>query len=207
LKNVIIVLTCLIFICSCSTLRLTKIEDVSLNEAAAIVKINLKYNGEDVTKKSYILFNAPSFGAAKHLIPDENGYIYAKLPLGTNSIDEILLVIGLGNVQHRFNTGELTFQLNQAQAIYYLGDLTIDWQGVGSGTAATMSIGLGVVGSLLTQGDIIVSVESNINGAQEAFRKKFQTQLEIIPSLVVVKPTLVRLESNPTIDKQNVTGH
>src|SRR2546427_339575 len=75
----------------CASNKLTRLEDLSSNEAVAVAKIRVLHNGKDVTKGAAVLFNAPSSGVPKYdYAVDENGYIFAKLPVGDDSINYIL---------------------------------------------------------------------------------------------------------------------
>jgi hypothetical protein len=169
----------------CATNRLTRLDDVSSEEAIVVAKFCIKYNGEDVTKGCNVVFN--SFALAKNqFILDESGYVFGKLPVGLNSIR--ILVHKSGLMQHRFRSEELTCQLSGGGVINYIGNITFDWHGMGSGAGVAVVVAGGMIGStLLTGGDIAVLVESNTAEMQEAFRRKFSTDRNITTSLVVVK--------------------
>ncbi len=168
MNRLLIVSICVLFLCGCPA-RITRIEDISSNEAAIIAKINAKYNGKDVIP-AHIGLDVPSVPITMYqFIPDDNGYIYGRVPLGDMSIGSLIIrVPGVGDFTHRFKSDQLTFKLNREQTIFYLGDITFDCQGTA----------------------LSVSVESDIAKAEEIFRKKFPHNLETLPSLLVLNPTL-----------------
>jgi hypothetical protein len=192
-----------LFACGCASNKLTRLEDLSQNEAVAIAKFRVLHNGKDVTKGGAVLFNAPATGIPKYdYMIGEDGYVFAKLPVGENSINYILHPDRI--TQHRFPSPELSFHLKEGRAIYYIGDITFDWQGSGSsanwtvfvlGALAGGATGLPgaelagpLAGGAAGRGRIAVAVDSNPAAAQEAFRRKFPNDREVIPSLLVVTP-------------------
>lgn len=179
MNRLLIVSICVLFLCGCPA-RITKIEDISPKEAAIIAKLKVLYNGEDVTKNSGIILDVPSVSIPMYKFrPDENGYIYGRVPLGNISIRSLDILSGFGR-SNLFKADELTFKLDRGQAIFYLGDITFDWKGDENR-------------SLAIKKNVTVSVESDIAKAEEIFRKKFPHNFETLTSVLVVKPTL---ESN-----------
>ena len=131
--NLLTLLLAVVFTAGCFSNKLQRVEDLAPNEAGAVARIRIVYNGKDVTKGSEVVFNAPTFGFPKYAyaLGEEKGYVFAKLPVGRNSID--VLVHKGGIVHHNFHPDELTFQLGEGKAVYYLGDMTLDWPGIKSG--------------------------------------------------------------------------
>jgi hypothetical protein len=168
--------------CVSQVTRLDNLSSVSSEEAIFVAKFRVTYNGEEM-KVCNMLFDE----AKTQCFLDGNNYVFAKLPIGRHSISHIIHKSGL--MQHHFKPEELTFQLSGGGAINYIGDITIDWHGMGSGSGVAVVAATGVIGSgLLTGGEIAVSVDSNTAEAQEAFRRKFSTDRSLTPSLLVVKP-------------------
>ena len=188
LFNLVLVIVSAIFATGCATSKLTRLDDVSANEAVVIAKFHCVYNGKDVTKGCNVIFDPmPSFGTPKYqYILDESGYVFAKLPVGANAIRVVIHKSGL--MQHHFTSEELTCQINGGGVINYIGDVTFDWKGMSSGAGVGVVALTGVIGSSeLTGGGVAVSVESNAAAAQEAFRQKFPNDRSLTPSLLVVK--------------------
>ena len=180
-----------LFFTGCATSRLTQLNDVGQNEAIAVARFRFVYNGEVVTKGCNVIFDPiPAFiGPVKnqYILFDESGYVFMKLPAGVNSIRIVIHKSGL--MQHHFQPEELTCQLRGDGVINYIGDVTFNWDGMGSGSAVGVTALTGVIGgSFLTGGKIAVSVESNKDAAQTAFRQKFPTAQDVTPSLLSVKP-------------------
>ena len=172
------------FLAGCAaTPKLSRLDSVAPGEAVVVAKFHVLYNGQEANKDCSILLDAPKiFGTPKYTFAlDENGYVFTKMAAGKHQIDFIITAWK----QHHFKDGELTCAVN-GDAINYLGDITINWNGVGNGTA--ILAGGGLVGALATQGRIAVTVDSNVAAAQAAFKQKFSTDRTLTPSLLVVEP-------------------
>ncbi|MCX5699419.1 MAG: hypothetical protein NTX01_06955 [Candidatus Omnitrophica bacterium] len=172
---------------------LNRLDNISPNEAIAIAKIHILYNGKDISNGSYVIFNFWGTGFPKYQYPvRQDGYIFARLPVGMNGMSSITRGSGLS---HGMKKGELTCQLKDGGVINYLGDITFNWSGKASGSeTGAFFRNSTLLGVLLMsepdQGQINVSVESNAKEAQEAFRRKFPDSREdITPALLVVKPS------------------
>ena len=176
------------FLSGCLAYNITQLKDVSSEEAIAVAKFRIVYNGEDVTKGSFVIFNAPDTGFVKYqFMLDETGYLFAKLPVGVNRIRFINHRSGF--MQHHFGPEELTCQLSGSGVINYIGDITAEWKGKGTGSAFAITAATGVFAqALFTQGKIRISVEANTAKTQEIVARKFATSKSITPALLAVKP-------------------
>lgn len=179
-----------LFFTGCSTQRiLISVDKASPEKAMVIGKFKVNYNGQDITKDSAIYFDSSVFGL------DESGYLFLEFPVGQNAIRGVEK--RWSAITHRYGAEELTFQLAGGGAVNYLGDITMDWHGVGNGAAWGALIGGELVGGIAggavvqaqaTKGGIVITVETNAAAAQAAFQKKFSTNRPITPALLVVKP-------------------
>jgi hypothetical protein len=186
-----------LFLSGCATSRLTRLDEVLPGEAVAVAKVRVIHNGKEVPRGFNVVFDCAQAGTAKGQCGvEENGYIFARFPVGPRSIRMVVLPSGL--VKHSFEADELTFQLRGGGTINYIGDITMEWRGIGNGTAVAAMVAGGVsggfVGSILG-GELVnmgeglaISVKSNPAEAQKAFSQKFPTARSITPSLLVVKP-------------------
>ena len=121
------------------------------------------------------------------------GVRFERIP-GRHSIDIVTTPSGLG--QHRFNPGELSFELTKGRTIYYLGDVTMDWRGMGSGASLALMVAgtatAGVLGgaatSRATQGAIVVSVRMEEAAARDAFSRRFHLNQQLVASELSVRP-------------------
>jgi hypothetical protein len=172
----------------CATSHLTRLQDVSSNEAVVVAKFHIIHNGQDQTKDCAVLFNTSAYGEKYGFRLDEGGYVVVKLPVGKDSLD----MLCTSWKRHLFGPEELTCEVSGGGAINYIGDITMDWNGTGSGAVILSTIGGGIIGGTLagsaTQGKIVVTVDSNVAAAQEAFRQKFPADKILMPSLLVVNP-------------------
>jgi hypothetical protein len=183
---------------------LKRLDNLEPNEAIAIAKINILDEGKDVSEGSHVFFNTwDSHGVAKYqYVVERDGYIFARLPVGTNGIS--CITQRNGYLTHNINKGELTWQLKGGGVINYLGDININWNGKVSssdkmrGFLRTSSL----LGTLLISqpehGQISVTVESNVKEATEAFRRKFpDCKTDITPVLIDVKPGTPDTDNKP----------
>ena len=163
--------------------KLTRLDNVSKDEAIVAGKFRIKYNGEDVTKGCDISIR-PMY--TQRL--DESGYVFAKLPVGAHSV----WILTYSYMQHRFDTDDLTFQLKGGGAINYIGDITMDWKGMSKGSGLALGVAVGGWGNILgaTKGKMVVSVKSNPEEIQAEIRRRFNSDQKVTPSLMVVKPGL-----------------
>jgi hypothetical protein len=180
----------------CTTGNLKTLDATSSNEGIAVARIHCTYDGKDATKGCNIVFDPlPFFGVPKYqYVPDANGYVFAKLPLGVNSIRAIVVSSGLA--KHDFDSGELTCHIKGGGVINYLGEIYIDWQKVSVSTSSTVeTIGFSarntftVVSFNWTEGGgkIGVWVDSNESAAKDAFQVRFNEQRQLTPSLLVAR--------------------
>lgn len=179
-----------LFLNGCVSSRiLTSVDNVSPGKAMVIGKFQVSYNGTDMTKDAVIAFNSGAYRL------DENGYLFLEFPVGQNAIRAVAKKGGV--IKHNYGAEDLTFQLTEGGAAYYIGDITVNWHGMGNGAAWGSLIGGELVGGIVggaliqdqaTKGAIVITVETNTAAAQAAFQKKFSTDRSLTPSLLVVKP-------------------
>ena len=91
-------------------------------------------------------------------------------------------------MQHHFSKEDLTCQLAGGGVINYIGDITIDWNGHGTGYGVATAAVSPIFNALVTGGGIAVAIDSNLLAAQAVFQKKFSTDRTLTPALLVVKP-------------------
>src|SRR4051812_19022599 len=100
----LIALSTLLALTGCTTnRRFQRVEDIAPNEAVAVARIRILYNGKDKTKGSCIIFDAPAPNRFGYDL-DKSGYVFAKFPLGRTSVETILHPNGL--TQRHFRPGE-----------------------------------------------------------------------------------------------------
>lgn len=188
----------------CSYSFLNRLDNLSSNEAIVIAKIHILYNDKDVSKGSHVFFNTwDSNGVFKYqYVVGQDGYIFARLPVGTNGIGCITQKNGY--LTHNINKGELVCQLKGGGVINYLGDINVNWNGNVSGSDKVRGFlrTSSLLGTLLMSqpehGQIGVAVESHVKEATEAFRKKFPgSKADITPSLIDINPGTPDINKRP----------
>jgi len=172
--------TALIVLPSCSVDKLARLDQVSPNEAIAVARFRVIYNGEKVTKNNYVYFNSTYGG--EHAFKDDE-YMFFKLPAGKNNIQNVCHSL----VQHHFEPDELTFNLAGGGTINYLGDITFVWDGMNSAGATGMALLSPIASMYLTGGGTKVSVESHPASARDALRQRYGVDRVVTPSLLKVK--------------------
>lgn len=185
----------LTIVSSCGTRRFTGIENVGSGEAVAFGRIKILHNGKDVTEGANVIIDAPSTGIVRWQYQlDRDGVIVAQLPTGNHSVTHIIVESGLS--QHRFETGELSFDLPEGRKVYYLGDVTMDWRGAGAAASVPLMVAGAVtggvmgaaLGSTITQGGIVVSVDDQQESASATFHQRFPTEGAVVSSPLRVTP-------------------
>lgn len=188
INSLCLALVIMVGLTGCATGQLKRLQDVSAGEAVAVAKFHILHNGEDQTQDCAVLFNTSAYGEKYGVHFDASGYVVMKLPAGKNRLDMICTAW----TRHLFAPEELTCEISGGGVINYLGDITMNWQGTGSGAVVLSTIGGGIVGGALagsaTQGKLVVTVDSNLAAAQAVFRQKFPTDATLQPALLVVKP-------------------
>lgn len=181
---------------ACGIERFEGLDHLPANEAVAFARLRLLHNGEDVTNGAVVVIDRPMNGVPRFQYKlDRDGLLFARLPLGRHSIDEVQTPSGLAI--HDFRRDELAFEVKGAGAVYYLGDVTMDWRGMGSGAAfalvaaGTITAGLagGAAAGLATKGTIIVSVDVDTPAAHAAFARRFPIDRDLVPTPLAVRPS------------------
>lgn len=150
--------------------------DHSSEEAIVAGKITVYYNGKNVTEKTILLFNEVMWGTYSYR-PDSTGYLVTKLPIGRCHFSRITYYPFHNNIAKDL----ASFELTNSDSIYYIGDLTINWQGKKSKMPAGAMFGL--VGALADEmssdGNFEFYAENNYDSFQEYFKTNFNNEMGI----------------------------
>ena len=164
-----------------SSPRIKDLAKVGPDKAIVVAKFRVIYNDKDITKGCNVIFNNK-----QQFILDETGSVYAALPPGRNSIRNVIHKSGF--MQHHFAIDDLTCDLVGGGVINYLGDITFNWHGMGSGSGFLLAAISPVISSVATGGGANVLVETNTAAAQGHFQEQFPGDHKFVPALLVVKP-------------------
>lgn len=175
MKRAALFLFCILVLAGCSVNKQLATLDHSPQEAIVAGKLTVYYNGKNVTEKTTILFNEIMWGTYSYH-PDSTGYLITKLPLGRSYFSRIAY-----NPFHNNLPKDLAaFEMTSNDSIYYIGDLTINWQGSKSKMPAGM---FGLVGALADEmcsdGNFEFYSENNLESFQEYFRINFDNEMGI----------------------------
>jgi hypothetical protein len=181
IRFIIIILTIILIGCANSG-RLVSLETKN-NECIVVGRLNVLYNDIDVTTKTTILFNEMMWGKYPYKA-DNTGLIITKLPLGQNYISRIVY----RNFHINVGKGYATFKITDSSKIYYIGDITIQW----NGDKYKLLPG-GALFSLIDQassdGGMKLTVEDNYAECINDFKKYYNSTNHVIKSLININPT------------------
>jgi len=122
-----------LYLSGCTTpVNLTRLDEVSPDQAIVVGRFHVRYNGQDETKGCNVVFRQWTFASPTECVLDESGYLYARFPVGKNPIQMIIRGSSYGLLLHRFPSGQLYCAVEGNGVINYIGDITFDWNGMNS---------------------------------------------------------------------------
>ncbi|MBM2815130.1 MAG: hypothetical protein HW421_1892 [Ignavibacteria bacterium] len=192
-RNYLVILSLTFILISCRTGRIDSL-DREPDEAIIFAKIEVKNFDDEITQKSSFVFCSTGYSSrvvpwwSKLAIrPDEEGYIYMKLPVGTYSIQRV-------NIREKsivFPEYATRITLPDGN-IYYIGDITMAFENPSSFITSNSIISRSIVPrsfrnvyKALNEDDEKLpemSITNNINSIKY-FREIFPTNDSIFTSL------------------------
>lgn len=174
----------------CASHNMVKeLSDVTQDEIIVIGKFNIAYNGEDVTERTSIVMSRRDQLVGPYLphVPDAQGYVYGRFPKGKRiTVDSLLLRAGAlqGHMGH---PGKDDVYLEvQGDGPFYMGDLTVTWMGPSAAASILAVEPYMLIRNKVMRKDLDIDVTSNLQAAQDAFNKKFNTNAVLKESLATV---------------------
>lgn len=168
----------------CATnMKLTALEEMKPLEAIVVAKVTLIYNDEDVTDRVGFIFDGRRTGAHIPVLP-ESKYLFLKMLPGKHTLDSFQLRAGLG--MKAFAANEVSFEVLPNQ-VNYIGDLYVVRNGMGW-LGTLLSVDPVLSNLLMHQGEHTVAVTANLDAAQAAFSKRFNTDRKLTESLIKLAP-------------------
>ena len=125
MRRILKILALVIIISGCSFNKQLMTLGTADNKAAIGGKIEIIYNGEDITENSIIYFKDISTGKLINYSVDSSGYIITKLPIGKYYLSRIIC----GKLHTEIPAGLIEIKLDDNQKVFYFGDLAIIWAG------------------------------------------------------------------------------
>jgi hypothetical protein len=184
--NALMIASCLFFT-SCGTGRIATL-DRKAKEAIIVAKIQIK-NGDSFIGNKWNLLLDERLLAKWAVWPDENNYIYMKVPVGEHFV-ALLQYNGLHkNIPDKYLTIDV-----KDNGIYYIGDIVIHWP-INPKTDAANYAGGGALGGALgavadskQAGEYLkVDVVDNYDETTAYFISKFKYDQIINKSLLRIK--------------------
>jgi len=176
MKNIIIVVFVAVTLIGCGSGRITTLEK-DQNEAIVVGRLTITNDGEDISNKSNILFDERTW-ATYAVWPDDNNYIYLKLPIGKHFI----AFLQHSGYNKNFPDDYAVIELPESK-IYYIGDLTIILHLSESDEAKT-----GIAGAVEDINKevekIPIDVSDNYDTTIKYFNQKFNNTVIIEKSLL-----------------------
>jgi hypothetical protein len=144
------------------------------NEAIIIAKVQIRNGGSFLNKKWNFLLDERLW-AKWAVCPDENNYIYMKVPLGKHFI----ALLQYSNLHKNVPDNYLTFNIKENK-IYYIGDIIFNWT-IDKKNDATKYNGMGAMGGIIgamseskkTGEYIKVNIIDNFDETTKYFNSKF----------------------------------
>jgi len=184
-KALVFILSLMMF--SCSTGRIVSI-DRKASEAIIVAKIQIK-NGDSFIGNKWNFLLDERLWAKWAVCPDNDNYIYMKVPVG----EHFIALLQYNRFHKNIPDNYLTIETKE-NGIYYIGDIVIHWP-VNPKTDAANSSSGGALGGAL--GAIVdskqagayldVDIVDNYNETTAYFISKFQCDQVIKKSLLKIK--------------------
>lgn len=171
----------------------SRLDQLRSDEALAVGKLTVICRGQPATKGSNLLVRHRGTRKFKQHRLDETGLVFARLPVGEYDFDCLYAKSGLRH--YPFKPGEALFTVSEPGKAYYIGHIVANWtpkKGDVGLTVAGIAAGGVLLGGLVSAsmvGEMSLTVQDNLPDAQNAFREKFNTSMELIPSHLKVKPS------------------
>lgn len=189
--NAFIIVVCLFF-ASCATGRITTLDRQS-NEAIILAKIQIKNGDTFIGNKWSLLLDERVWGkwAVK---PDENNYIYMKVPVG----EHFVAMLQYNRFHKNIPDNYLTIDVMD-NGIYYIGDIVINWTidpntdgassaAVGGVLGGALGAVIGAVADSKRAGDYLkVDIIDNFDETTSYLATKFLYDQKINKSLLKVQ--------------------
>lgn len=182
MKNSIAIFILSVFLLSCKSGKITT-TDTKPTETIVFGKLTINSEKEINYKDIWIHFNERLWGKNIARL-DENGYFFAKLPIGHNNI--AMLVYGRKN--KNIPKDYVSIDVEDSNVVYYIGDVFIDWKPSNKDRGATLAGALGGVAGALIAANAdgeqlpvkIIATDSTIQHFKEQYqenKKDIETQL------------------------------
>jgi len=185
-KNFSFAIICILgsFLVSCGTKKpLIKIEPKKDSSIIA-GKIDIFYNGKDVTEDATVLFNEIMLGKYAYKT-DTSHILLTDLPIGEGHIARLQYKNFIINVPKE----KSSFILEDNSKINYIGHITVDWKGPDSKLPGGM---FGLVGAIADEanpdGVVKIYVDSGIEEIKNYIIEKFGSNHEIISNEIKATP-------------------
>jgi hypothetical protein len=189
----------LLVLAGCATRGPLKSLDHVSNEALVIGHLQVNYNAENLTGKSALIFRLQDGDADRTstFAADATGLIMMKMPLGRNVWTEIQCIPpgSPDPARFRFSRQDMALTLTDPNTIYYLGHLTVNWQGPTSKSeVSSAAFWFGAIGAAIAEatakndGKIAVALKDDLAGAQAEAEKHYPDYSLLIKKALLAVP-------------------
>ena len=213
-RGIIWILPLMAAFCGCATWSNPKqAMNTRPNEAIVVGNIRVLYEGQDIAKNTYFSTSNGKQTVLHKL--HESSFLTARLPVGENSLTRMLIDkggLGLWARDFVFQAGDIAFTLREPGRAYYIGEITIDctpgkshidWNEMVK-TAAPVTVLASPFVPVVMAAYIVtpkrdhqlaISIQNKLPTAEGEFRKRFQTQMGLVESLVKLSSTNITTKS------------
>ena len=169
-----------LYLSACATTHKDfKTANVKPNEGVVIGKVNVSYNGRDMTKECAVCLNGTS-GPCQNLT--EDGLIFKNIPKGPATVRRVECKDT--SIQHYNITGA---DFTVADGVTYFGNVNIDWTNKGGFKASDM---FGLIGAAISESSNDGAIKMAVRdvGMTEVVKAyEEQTKEKIKPSKSIAK--------------------
>ena len=177
LKYLIIPFLGLLIGCASGQLKTTEIEN---DEAIIIARAFIKNNGENINTKWNFLWNERLWGKNAVWV-EKDGYVFMKLPKGKHFISLLQYNEYRKNIPDNYLTVDL-----ESNKIYYIGDLTFNWNINKNDIGNTGVIGA-VSDAEKNENKIQVDLTDNYENTVKEFNEKYRNSKPVEKQLIRIE--------------------
>lgn len=178
-KVIYTLVVAVIVITGCKSGRVSTTE-MKPGEAIIIARIRILNHNQDITTESTLLFNERLRGKYA-VIPDDKGYIYAKLPVGKNH----LTYLSYKNYYKNLPPENIVVTIPEQNKLYYIGDIEIVCDFTRKDVSATGAAGV-IAQSKKDGAKLKISIKNNFEYDTSYFKQKIKTDKEILINIAEV---------------------
>jgi hypothetical protein len=158
--------------------------ETGATDAAIVGRIAIRYNGEDVTEGSALLFNEHMVGTYGYSVP-KDGWILMSLPARVNHLNRLGFARAFkGTFHYDFQSSQTSFNIPSPGQTYYLGHITVEWTGKGFKPSQMFGVVGAIVDESSNDGTLRLVVEDKMAEASSLLKQRFGRDVPLTKALL-----------------------